>query len=311
MDQLLNGLRAAAEPTRLRLLALCARSDLTVTELTHILGQSQPRVSRHLKLLCDAGLVERFREGAWAFFRVATAGTASELALALINQIPPEDPLASLDKTRLEAVRHQRAERASDYFRRNATQWDRIRGLHVDDGEVESELKRLLPPSDARDLIDIGTGTGRLLRIYGPHVRLAVGLDLSREMLSIARASLDRAGLRNCVLRHGDMYQLPWAGPEFDAATLHMVLHYAEDPRAVIAEAARVLRHGGRLIAVDFAPHDLERLRTEHAHLRLGISDAEVEAWCGEAGLTSVETVHLAGDPLTVTIWKAERRTDD
>jgi ArsR family transcriptional regulator len=312
MHDLLVGLRAAAESTRLRLLLLCARGELTVTELTQILGQSQPRVSRHLKLLCEAGLLERFREGSWVFYRLSDAA-GGRLARLLVDLVPESDPAVALDLERLAGIRQTRGEAAAAYFRDNAARWDRIRSLHVDEKEVERALLELLPADGIHDLLDLGTGTGRMLELFAPRVARAVGVDLSREMLAVARVNLQRAGLANCSVRHGDMYQLPLPGAAFDAVLIHQVLHYAERPAAVIAEAARVLRPGGRLLVVDFAPHELEFLRTEHAHRRLGFADAEIAAWCAEAGLEPARARHLPGTPLTVAIWSARRpaaRTD-
>jgi ArsR family transcriptional regulator len=306
MDDYLNRLRAAAEPTRLRILALCAQGELTVTELTQILGQSQPRVSRHLKLMVEAGLLDRFREGTWAFYRLAH-GEATGLARTVIEMMPEDDGALALDQQRLKAIKETRSAEAAAYFRKNAAQWDKIRALYVHESEVEKALLGLLPPHDIDDLVDIGTGTGKLLEALAPKVDRAVGIDLSRDMLGMARANLEAAGLRNCQVRHGDMYMLPLASQSADFATIHQVLHYADDPALVIAEAARVLRPGGRLVVADFAPHELEFLRTEHAHRRLGFSDAEVEGWFRAAGLEPQTPVRLPGEPLTVVLWAADR----
>jgi ubiquinone/menaquinone biosynthesis C-methylase UbiE len=308
MDEVLAALRAAAEGTRLRLLALCAESELTVSELTEILGQSQPRVSRHLKLLCDAGLLDRFREGSFVFYRLAQHARAATLAQLLVDLLPPGDATIALDRERLAAIKRQREELAGAYFRANAAQWDRIRSLYVEEREVEAALMKLLPAEGIRDLLDIGTGTGRMLEIFARGVERAVGVDLSREMLAVARVNLERANLRNCSIRQADMYQLPLPSASFDAVVIHQVLHYAERPAAVIAEAARVLRPEGRLVIVDFAPHALEFLRSEHAHRRLGFADAEVAAWCAGAGLEPEPARLLPGNPLTVALWQARRR---
>jgi ubiquinone/menaquinone biosynthesis C-methylase UbiE len=308
MDEILAALRAAAEPTRLRLLVLCARAELSVGELTQIVGQSQPRVSRHLKLLCEAGLLDRLREGSSVFYRLARRAEGGALASLLAGLVPDEDPVAALDIERLQQVRSARAAAAAAYFRANAAQWDRIRSLYVEEREVEAALLDLLPPGEVRELLDIGTGTGRMLEIMAPRVEHAVGIDLSREMLAMARVNLERAELKNCTLQRGDMYHLALPGASFDAVVIHQVLHYAEQPEAVLREAARVLRPGGRLILVDFAPHELDFLRTEHAHLRLGFADGEILGWCREAGLEPAGVRHLAGAPLTVGIWTARRR---
>ncbi len=307
MEAVLAGLRAAAEPTRLRMLALLAEGDLTVSELTHILGQSQPRVSRHLKLMVDAGLLDRFPEGAWAFYRLAGAGPGAGLALALLAQLPAGDPQLALDRDRLDAVRADRAARAAAYFRDNAARWNELRSLHVAEAEVEAALVAAFAGRRPHDLVDMGTGTGRVLELLAPYVERAVGVDLSREMLAVARANLDRAGLNHCMVRQGDITQLPLPAASADAVTIHQVLHYASDPAAVVAEAARVLRPGGLLVVIDVAPHQLETLRDHHAHRRLGFADPEVAGWFAAAGLVADGARHLPGKPLTVVLWQAHR----
>jgi ubiquinone/menaquinone biosynthesis C-methylase UbiE/DNA-binding transcriptional ArsR family regulator len=307
IDDLLAALRAAAEPTRLRLLILCSRGELTVSELGQILGQSQPRVSRHLKLMCEAGLLDRFREGSWVFYRISGGSTASPLARHLVAACGDRDPAIALDLQRLAAIKRQRAERAATYFSENAPNWDSIRSLYVDEREVEAALIEIVAAAAPRDLLDIGTGTGRILEILAPRVGQALGIDQSREMLAVARVNLERAGSANGMVRLGDMYQLPLPDASFDAVVIHQVLHYADRPAAAIAEAARVLRPKGVLVVVDFAPHLLEYLRVEHAHHRLGFSDDEVADWCRAAGLESAAPRHLSGDPLTVAIWTAYR----
>lgn len=302
MEELLSGLRAVAEPTRLRLLALCAQGEMTVSELTQILGQSQPRVSRHLKLLCEAGLLERLPEGSWVFYRLA----GRELARRLAALLPADDAVLARDLKGLAAVRGQRAERAAAYFRDNAAHWDAIRSLHVDEAEVERRLLQLVPPEKVNDLLDIGTGTGRVLELFGQHGVSGVGIDMSREMLAVARAKLSQADLRNCYVRQGDMYRLPFPDRSFDAVTIHQVLHFADEPAHAIAEAARVLRPGGRLVIADFAPHRLDQLRDQHAHRRLGFADHEVTGWIAAAGLTPGQVVHLPGT-LTVSLWAGEK----
>ncbi len=307
METLLQGMRAAAEPTRLRLLALCAYGELTVTDLTQILGQSQPRVSRHLKLLCDAGLLDRFREATWAYYRVTEDGELAPLARMLIDLIPGNDPILARDLTRLSAIKAARAEAAADYFRENAERWNEIRSLYVPETEVEQTLLNLTGDLEIRDFIDIGTGTGRLVKLFAPNCKRVVGIDTSRDMLSAARSELETANLRHCQVRLGDMYNLPFDAASFDAAVIHLTLHYAERPSEVIAEAARILRPGGRLIIVDFAAHALDWLREEHRHRWLGFDETEISGWCLAAGLEIQPTERLAGDPLTVLVWSAAR----
>ncbi len=308
VETLLTGLRAAAEPTRLRLLHLLAQGELTVTEITQILGQSQPRVSRHLKLMCEAGLLDRFPEGAWVFYRLAAKGRGGTVARRLLELLPEAgDQTLTLDQQRLSAIRAVRADRAQAYFRDNASRWNEIRSLQVDEAEVEKALLAVFAGRRIHDLVDMGTGTGRVLEVLGPHVERAIGIDLSREMLSVARTNLERLSLSNCMVRQGDIAQLPLPAATADAVTIHQVLHYATDPAALVAEAARVLEPGGRLAIVDFAPHGEEALRDQHAHRRLGFEDAEVEGWLRAAGLEPGPVSRLSGKPLTVVVWTAHK----
>lgn len=307
VQDLLRGLKAAGDESRLRLLALCAQAALTESELAQVLGQSQPRMSRHLKLLCEAGLLTRFREGTWVFFRLADRGKNAELARHIIGQVPLREPVFARDNERLRAARAVRHEAAAAYFRANAAQWNKIRALHVPEREVESALLGVVGKRTFLDFLDVGTGTGRLLEVLGSHVERGVGIDLSREMLQVARSNLERSGLRNCYVRHADMYALPLEADTVDLITVHQVLHFATDPGRAVAEAARTLRPGGELLIVDFAPHTLEHLRTEHAHRRLGFADEEVHGWISANGLSPQSSIRLAGDPLTVVIWRGVR----
>ena len=307
MDLLLSGLRAAGEPTRLRLLALCAHGELSVTELTRILGQSQPRVSRHLKLLVEAGLLERHREGSLVYYRLAGRGASAELARTLVDLLPGEDAELGRDLGRLEQTRERRLEAAEDYFRENAADWDQIRALHVPEAEVEARLREIVGSDTVDAFLDIGTGTGRILQLFAPQAGEGIGLDNSAEMLAVARTRLARDGHHHVRLRKGDMYAMPLEDASIDLATLHLVLHYSLEPERVLAEAARTLRPGGRLVVVDFAEHAEERLRTEHAHQRLGFAEGELREAIANVGLEPGPCVSLAGDPLTVNIWQGTR----
>ena len=311
MNDLLNALKAVAEPTRFRILALCLKGELTVSELVRILGQSQPRISRHLKLLSEAGLLERIREGTWVFHRAAQSGIGAELSARLSTLIPGDDTLIHHDMERLLEVKNDRSNSAAAYFRQMADQWDEIRSLHVDDVEIEEAILKALDWDRISSMIDLGTGTGRLLERFGTLLRLGEGIDQSREMLAVARANLEAASLPHCQVRQGNLYQLPNQSESFDLAIIHQVLHFVDDQALAISEAARVLKPGGQLVIVDFAPHGLERLREEDNHRRLGFADAEAEGWFAHAGLTPKSILKLAGSPLTVCIWMAEKPTHD
>jgi len=310
LDDIVEILKAAGEPTRLRLLALLSHGDLTVTDLTDILGQSQPRISRHLKLLSEAALVDRYQEGAWAFFRLGQGGVAVSLARQLLDAIDPEDAVFARDDERLRALKRVRADKAQAYFSRNAAEWDAVRRLHVSEAEVEAKLAAMIGTEPVDAFLDLGTGTGRILQLFEGLYRRGVGVDASRDMLAVARANLDRAGITKASIRHGDIFNLPLERDEFDVVTIHQVLHFLDEPEAAIAEAARMLAPGGRLAIIDLAPHALEHLRDEHAHIRLGFSHQTMSEWLERAGLSVEEVVdlkaaHPDADALTVTIWLA------
>ena len=308
-------LRAAGDPTRLRLLLLLRQAELTVSELIEIVGQSQPRVSRHLKLLGEAGLVERFKEGSWVFCRAADRGIGAELGAAIAALADPASQEA--DHARLKHVRDSRAATAAAYFKSNAAEWERIRALHAPEKDVEDAIARRLTAAPIENVLDAGTGTGRMLELLAPYARRAVGIDVSPEMLAIARDRLLQQDIHNAQVRLGDTYRMPFAsgaaGNGFDVVLFHQVLHYLDDPGAAVAEAARVMAPDGRLLIADFASHKEEFLRDEFAHRRLGFSDREVEGWFAAAGLlaggTEIIAPSGAGEKLTVKLWLATQKT--
>jgi ubiquinone/menaquinone biosynthesis C-methylase UbiE len=308
LDLMVDTLKAAAEPSRLRILALLSHGDLTVSDLTSILGQSQPRVSRHLKLLFEASLINRYQEGSWAYFRLAESLIVGDIARSLLDRLDCSDPLLERDLERLSAVKLQRRERAAAYFSANASSWDAIRSLHVPDGAVEEALIKIVGARPFQAMLDVGTGTGRLLELFGPLYVRGVGIDINRDMLTIARSNLEKSGIANAQVRQGDVYSLPVDRESFDLVTIHQVLHFLDNPAEAIREAARALRPSGRMLIVDFAPHELEFLRDRHAHLRLGFNDGQIKDWLTEAGLTLEDSMELQPkdkDKLTVKLWLA------
>lgn len=309
-DEMVEVLRAAGEPTRLRILALLAQEELSVMEICQILDQSQPRVSRHLKLLCEAGLIERFPDGAWVFYRPAAAGARKQFLESVLDLIEVDDRQSAGDAERLQTVRRSRSESAAAYFARNAAQWDQIRSLYVAEEAVEGAILSAAGEGPFRQLIDLGTGAGRMLTLLGPRAETAIGLDLSQQMLNIARDRVAGANLERCELRHGDIFATRLPGEVADLVVVHQVLHYLSDPAAAVREAARLVGPGGRLLIVDFAPHHLEFLREQHQHRRLGFSDEEMGRWVEAASLANLKSVSLpprAEPGLTVKIWTAER----
>ena len=303
----------------MRLLHILRHAELTVTELTQILGQSQPRVSRHLKVLCEAGLLERFKEGSWVFYRLADLGLGASFSKAVLELDFDDDVLAG-DRQRLAAIRATRASVAAEFFRTNAADWERIRALHAPEKDVEAAVLRALAPLPLESLLDAGTGTGRMLELCAPFIGRGTGVDVSPEMLAIARDRLERAGMAHCQVRLADIHRLPFRSAVhdagFDAVLFHQVLHYLDDPQRAMEEVARVLRPGGRIVIADFAPHDLEFLRNELAHRRLGFADREVEGWfaASNLNLSAAATVAPSADDmkpgegrLTVRIWTATK----
>jgi ArsR family transcriptional regulator len=300
--------QALADPSRLRLLALLREMELTVGELAQVLAQSQPRVSRHLKILADARLIERRKEGSWVFLQLGEPALVEAL-VGLWDAVA--DPVTTrqfaADRARLVAVRADRAEAAARYFAAHAAQWDEIRSLHVADDQVEEAIREALGAGPIGQLVDIGTGTGRMIELFGQAATRSIGIDRSTEMLRLARVKLEEAGIEAVSLRQGDMYALPLPDGEADVVLLHQVLHYAQSPAAAIVEGARLLRPGGRLLIIDFAPHDREELRDTAQHARLGFADDAVLGWLGAAGLDGKVVRHLEGGELTVTLWAGVR----
>jgi ubiquinone/menaquinone biosynthesis C-methylase UbiE len=302
MDHLLLALRAAAEPTRLRLLALAARGEFCVMEFTEILGQSQPRLSRHLKLLCDAGLLERIPEGSNVWFALPGAAGPT-LVRDLLARLPQNDPTLEADRRQAARVLAERARVASESFRRQGADWDEMRALDLPAADVEAALLSLVP-DDAGRLLDIGTGTGRVLELLAPRVTRGLGIDASKSMLALARARLSRAGCAQCAVRLGDMYRLPLADASFDVVVLQMVLHHAEDPGGVLAETARVLRPGGKAIVIELAAHDRQDLTARMAHRRPGFTEPQMLDLLRDAGMAAGPPTHVPG-PINIQLWSA------
>jgi len=296
-------LRAAGEPTRLRLLRLLQNAEFNVKDLTQLLGQSQPRVSRHIKLLAEAGLIERYQEGSWVFVRSSTDPAIQNFVSAALSMIDPDDS---------QIIRAERALLAQSYFDKNAAEWDQIRSLHVPERDVEAAILEALGPGPYDLLLDLGAGTGRILELAAGRARRLIGIDTNREMLKCARVRLDNRELINCSVRLADIYNLPFPECSAGAVIIHQVLHFLDNPKTALLEAVRVLQPGGRLVVVDFAPHKLEFLREEHAHVRLGFAAQEISAWLEECGLSSSEHRELqpdqaSGNALTVAVWTGQK----
>jgi len=313
LELLVGALRAAGEPSRLRALALLARGELAVGELAQALDQSQPRVSRHLKVLTEVGLAERAPEGAWVFYRLPPERRfARGFVEAIVGALEASDPTFARDLERLEQVRAARATAAAAYFAQNAKDWERLRALHLPEADIEAAILQAAGAGPFDCMIDVGAGQGRMLELFADRVRRAEGFDLSVQMLSIARATIDRLGGARFGVRHGDVYAPPFPPGTADLVVVHQVLHFLPDPGRAVMQSARLLKPAGRLVIVDFAPHELEFLRSEHAHRRLGFSDLEMMEWLAAAGTVPSAPLTLAptrvgAEALTVKIWAADR----
>jgi len=315
MDRLLTTLSAAADPTRLRLLSLAASGAFCVNDFCDVLGQSQPRLSRHLRLLHEAGLLERTREGVNAWY-VLAQGDQGVLARDLLRRADAENPVLAADRRGAARVLAERAREASEKFRRAGADWDEMRALDLPAAEVEAALLALLAgqpvqaagPAPLGRVLDVGTGTGRLLELLAPRMACGLGIDASRTMLALARVRLAKPDFAHCSVRLADMYALPLHDAAYDLVLLQMVLHYAEDPAQVIVEAARVLAPGGRLLIVDLAPHTRAELRERLAHRALGFADSDLAPLLAQAGLRVDRAAEVAG-PMHVRIWHCSGAT--
>jgi ubiquinone/menaquinone biosynthesis C-methylase UbiE len=310
-SSLVSALKATAEPTRLRILALLRSGPLTVKDLTRILGQSQPRLSRHLKLLAEAGLVERAPEGSWVFFHLAAGDHSQSVAAQILASLDPTDSVLTRDLQRVDAVKRDREAAAQAYFAKHAAEWDKIRTLHVAETEVEAAIRSAIGARKTELLVDLGTGTGRILELCADRYVRGIGFDLSPAMLSYARSKLDGAGVSHAQVRQSDIFNVPLADHTAGVVVMHQILHFLSDPVRALQEAARILAPGGKLLIIDFAPHELEFVRETYAHERLGFADAHIRQWLADSGLSVAATKHLrpkANDgpnKLTVSLWQA------
>lgn len=312
-EELLNALKAAGEATRIRILALLAEGELNVKDLTRILGQSQPRISRHLKLMTEAGLIERFREGSWVYFRLSEDNGVGRLAREILNELNPEDASLVRDRARAAMVKQEKSDEAQAYFREHAAEWDRIRTLYLSEEDVENAMQKTLGAEKLGTMVDLGTGTGRILELFSSQIDRGIGVDLNPDMLAYARSKLEEAGLSHCQVRQGDIFNIPLDDEIADVVVIHQVLHFVEDVSAAIAEAGRLLNDNGKLVIVDFARHELEYLRDDYAHLRLGFTKDYIQQCIEKCGLNFKTYKSLppsgqkSSEQLTVSLWLAEK----
>ena len=319
LDEMVGLLKASGETTRLRLLSLLAEGDLSVKDLTAILNQSQPRISRHLKLLFEAGLVDRLPEGAWVYYCLTRDQAKADLLAASLRNINPDDIMICRDMERLAQIKLAQRQQATEYFQQNAERWDELRALHVPESAVEEAIITALGDKPIGRMLDLGTGTGSMLSLLAERTGFGLGVDANRSMLAIARTRLDGPDLSHLHVQQGDILDLTTLDRSFDLVTVHQVLHYLDDPSAALIEANKVLVSGGRILVADFAPHEYEFLRKDHAHRRLGFSHDAMRRWMEQAGFAVTSATDLmeprrldemSDTPLTVTIWVAEKQRD-
>ena len=303
MDPFIQILKALAEPSRLRLLILCNQGEFSVSELVYILGQSQPRVSRHLKILCDVGLLQNVRDGNWILYRITVGTKPAVIAKKILTTVPKDSPIIVDDHRRQGIIYAKRSSSAAAYFKQNAEQWDEIRRLHIEEHKVDQVISSIFKEERINKFLDVGTGTGRMLELASAYTGELDGIDQSREMLAVARTNLEKAGVKNYKIQSGNMYQLQFPNDEYDVVCMHQVLHFADEPNKAIAESARVLQPGGRLIIIDFMTHKMMKLRESFHHSRLGFSDGEFVHWFQRNGLKFRPPTHLYSGQLTVGIW--------
>jgi ArsR family transcriptional regulator len=310
LSDLVLKLRAAGEGTRARILALLTHGELSVGELAQVLNQSQPRLSRHLKFLTGAGLIERLPEGAWVFYRLPGEGRVRAMVDGLIGSIDPADLEIQRDLVRLREVKTERVAAADAYFDRVAEHWDELRALHYSDAEIEKAVLAAAGSGPFDLMVDFGTGTGRMLTLFAGRARRVEGIDLSHQMLTVARSKLETANASNASVRHGDATATPYADSSANLVIIHQVLHFLDDPSRALREAARVLRPGGRVVIVDFAPHTLERLREQHAHRHLGVSEVDLASWAEKSGFLPGKSQTFAAPNgekgISVMVWAAD-----
>ncbi len=312
MDSLLNIMRALADPTRLRIALLIRQLELSVGEVVQILGQSQPRVSRHIRILHEAGIAQRRKEGSWVFLRCGEHLTNGNMDSLFAMTDGSEARIVQRDLAKLTEVRTARAKMAEAYFALHASEWDDLRSLHVAESQVETAMMQILDVAPLGNVLDVGTGTGRMIELFSGRAARFTAIDNNAEMLRVARAKLPAltSGTDQIEIKLGDFNSLPLADASFDTILFHQVLHYAQEPERVIAEAARVLAPSGRILIADFAAHDNEELRSVHAHARLGFTDDTIARAFAACGLHMAHHTTLDGGALTVKIWLGQKNTN-
>jgi len=313
MENVANILKVLGHPERLRILALLSRGELTVSELTHILGLSQPRVTQYINSLESAGVIERLKEGSWVFSRLRN-GNASVTALVAttLNALPHDDKTLLSDQKRLLDVRKKRAEAADAFFASVANDTGQLGDEYLPQSDIETAMRELAGEGPFNFMVDLGTGTGRVLDVFSDRITRGTGIDNNTDMLKVARHKLASSGHSHISLRQGDLHRAPIDSGTADLVTLHQVLHYLDDPSEAIAEAARLLTPGGMLLMVDFEAHNQDSFRDNYAHRRLGFTDSDISGWTVQSGLQFLPSLLIDNTTTSgprVKVWSAKKAT--
>ena len=311
MERHALALKTLGHPERLRILALLSRGELTVSELVQILNLSQPRVTQYIKSLETAGIIERLKEGSWVFSRIRRGNEAiSALVATTLATLPAHAPILTADLRRLEDVRAERSVAAEAFFANVANDTGTLGDEYIPKANIESMLRKMAGKGPFEYMVDLGTGTGRMLEVFADRVTRGSGIDNNVHMLKVARHKLAKNNYNHIRVRQGDLNSTPLESELADLVTLHQVLHYLDDPQSAIIEAARLLTRNGIILIADFETHDQDEFRSEYAHRRLGFDDNDIEDWLAAAGLSlsRVETIKTQSSRPNVKIWLGETR---
>lgn len=306
MDKISSALKALGHPERLRILVLLSHGELTVSELTQILSLSQPRVTQYIKTLENAGIIERMKEGSWVFSRLRRGNEAlTTIVASTLAAVPTNNKDIASDLRRLDEVQAARAVAAQDFFAKVANDRDQLSAEYLPRGDIEEHMRDLAGAGPFDFMVDLGTGTGRILEVFSDCIKRGAGIDSNHDMLKVARHNLNSPNLRHLSVRQGDLHSTPLAEGISDFVTLHQVLHYLDKPSEAIREAARLLRSDGQILIVDFDSHDREEFRDKYAHRRLGFSDMEIADWMSEFDLSLTQTrlVKMPDNRPAVKLW--------
>jgi len=300
-------LKTLGHPERLRILTVLSRGELTVSEIVQILNLSQPRVTQYIKSLETAGIIERLKEGSWVFSRIKRGNASvSAIVATTLATLPANDPILEADLRRLEDVRAVRSIAADAFFANVANDSGTLGDEYIPKANIEKMLLKMTGKGPFAYMVDLGTGTGRMLEVFADRVTRGSGIDNNAHMLKVARHKLAENNYNHIRVRQGDLSSTPLAGGQADLVTLHQVLHYLDDPLSAILEAARLLSPTGIILIADFEAHNQEEFREDYAHRRLGFEDKDLEDWFLVAGLhlNGIETIKTQGNRPNVKIWR-------